>query len=302
MRVVAHCFAENALIIPSRFNFKFKDFDASIYSIEKQLTLEISKIMTPEELELFSINKQSENNEEGITHERLHKKLEPYKIVLTEAAHLLEGIFSLMYQTVPPHFDTFKTYVNLYSQTDEEQKLLDEGSISRGGGYLISNGVNKYHLDNSILELIEPSIYHLTAFSFFSTALRSLKSNDNEVAFFLFFRIIDGYFAHGAKDVEKELLKSTTDVQRFIPYDPTLISSIKTIISEMGLPSKSEKGFDGLISDIVLIRHKLTHFSSSKSKSHHSAKIKMELLTVNNYLYNCCFHLIRERLGDDIKK
>ena len=67
----------------------------------------------------------------------------------------------------------------------------------------------------------------------------------------------------------------------------------------MGLPSKSETDFKGLIKDIVLIRHKLTHFSSIKVKSHHSSNIKFELLTVNGYLYNCCFNLLREKIGNE---
>lgn len=299
MKIVAHCFSDNASITPSKFNFKFKEFDASIYSIKEQITLEISKIMTSSELELFKIEKkQTENN--NITLESLDKKLKPFKLVLTEAAHLIEGLLSLMYHSVPPHFDTSKIYVNLYPQTDFEQQLLDNGSISRGGGYLISKGANKYNLDNSISDLIEPALNHLPSFSFFSTALRSLKNNDNEVAFFLFFRIIDGYFAFGAKEIEKELLKNVTEIQRFISYDKTLINSIKAILLEMGLPSKSEKDFSGLITDIVLIRHKLTHFSSKKASSHHSPNIKLELMTVNNYMYNCCFNLIRENLDKDL--
>ena len=128
--------------------------------------------------------------------------------------------------------------------------------------------------------------------------MRSLKSNDNEVAFFLFFRIIDGYFSFGAKDVKKELLKKETEIARFIPYETKLISSLKTILTEMGLPSDSEKNFAGLLTDIVYIRHKLTHYSSVKSKAHHSPTIKFELSTVNTYLYNCCFNLLREKINE----
>ena len=127
-----------------------------------------------------------------------------------------------------------------------------------------------------------------------------MNSNDNEVAFFLFFRILDGYFSFGATAVKNELLKKETELSRFIPYDPKLINSLKNILTSMGLPSESEKDFKGLLSDIVLIRHKLTHFSSAQAQVHHSPTIKFELVTVNTYLYNCCFNLLREKISPTI--
>lgn len=297
MKIVAHCFAENASITPNKMNIKFKEYDANIFSIDNKLTLQISKVLKTEELQPFSEKITSLNATPDIIEDKLEARLRPYKIVLTEAAQLFEGLFSLMYATIPPHFDTGRIYVNLYSQTDEEQKALDDGTLSRGGGYVLMPDKKNYNIDNALYELIEPSLQHLPSFSFFSHALRSLNSNDNEVAFFLFFRILDGYFSYGATSVEKELLKKEAELSRFIPYETKLINALKNILTDMGLPSKSEKDFKGLISDIVLIRHKLTHFSSVQAQSHHSATIKFELLTVNTYLYYCCFNLLREKIS-----
>lgn len=297
MKIVAHCFAENASITPSKIDFKFKEYDANILSIDNKLTLQISKVITTEELQPFSEKITSLNATPDIIEDKLEARLRPYKIVLTEAAQLFEGLLSLMYATIPPHFDTRRIYVNLYSQTEEERQALEDGTISRGGGYVLMPDKQNYNFDNALYELIEPSLQHLPSFSFFSHALRSLNSNDNEVAFFLFFRILDGYFAYGATSVEKEFLKKEAELSRFIPYEPKLINALKNILSDMGLPSKSDKDFKGLISDIVLVRHKLTHFSSTKAHSHHSATIKFELLTVNTYLYNCCFNLLREKIS-----
>lgn len=297
MKVVAHCFAENASITPNKIDFVFKDYNATIFCTENELTLQISKVITAEELLPFSkqITRSTANVE--TIEEELEARLRPYKLILTEAAQLFEGLFSLMYASIPPHFDTARIYVNLYSETDEEQNMLTEGTITRGAGYFLMPDKNNYKIDDAIFDLITPSLNHLPAFSFFSHALRSLKSNDNEVAFFLFFRIIDGYFADGAKDVEKAFLKKATQLQKFIPYEPKLINSLKTILTEMGVPSKSELDYEGLIKDIVLVRHKLTHFSSSNSKTHHSPIIKFEILTINTYLYYCCFDLLRDKLG-----
>lgn len=297
MKIVAHCFAENASITPTKIGFEFNSYNGNILSIENKLTLQISKTLSSDELFPFLEKIASSNETVDIIEDKLEARLRPYKLVLTEAAQLFEGLFSLMYATIPPHFDTGRIYVNLYSQTDEEQKMLDEGTITRSGGYVLMPDKKNYKIDTSLYDLITPSLNHIPSFSFFSHALRSLNSNDNEVAFFLFFRILDGYFSFGAKDVKKELLKKETELSRFIPYEPKLINSLKNILTNMGLPSESEKDFKGLISDIVNIRHKLTHFSSAQAQAHHSATIKFELVTVNIYLYNCCFNLLREKIS-----
>lgn len=297
MKINAHCFAENASITPSKMEFEFKGYKANILSMDKKLTLQISKILTDEELLPFTEKITSLNATSEIIEDKLEARLRPYKLVLTEAAQLFEGLFSLMYATIPPHFDTGRIYVNLYSETEEEQKKLEDGTISRGGGYVLMPEGKNYNIDNSLYDLITPSLDHLAAFSFFSHALRSLNDNDNEVAFFLFFRILDGYFAFGVSGVEKALLKKEAELSRYIPYEPRLINSLKNILTEMGVPSKSETDFAGLLIDIVKVRHKLTHFSSVEAQAHHSPTIKFELVTVNTYLYNCCFNLLREKLA-----
>ncbi|MBK9014919.1 MAG: hypothetical protein IPM82_13045 [Saprospiraceae bacterium] len=230
----------------------------------------------------------------------MEARLRPYKLVLTEAAQLFEGLLSLIYATTPPHFDTMRIYVNLYSQTDDEQKMLDEGTIIGGGGYVLKSDKKNYKIDNSLYDLITPSLNHIPSFSFFFTCLKVFKSNENEVAFFLFFRFWMDIFPFGAKDVEKELIKKEKELSRFIPYEPKLINSIKKILINMGLPSNSENDFKGLITDIVKIRHKLTHFSSVQDQAHHSPTIKFELRTVNTYLYSCCFNLLREKISSQI--
>jgi hypothetical protein len=297
MKVVAHCFADNSSIIPSPFETKYKGFDVSLFSLEKNLTLQVSKILTEDELSKFSKKIIHGPADIEDVQDQFEAKLRPYKIVLTEVAQMFEGLLALMYNTVPPHFDTAKIWVNLHYETESERALLEDGSIMRGAGYVSMPEGKRFQIDKSLVDLITPSINHLPAFSFFSQAVKSLNSNDNEVAFFLFFRILDGYFSYGAKDVRKELLKKESELKYYIPYETKLINSLATILTEMGLPTESKNDYKGLIADIVNVRHKLTHFSSTKASAHHTASIKLELLTVNSYLYECCFNLLRDKMS-----
>ena len=79
-------------------------------------------------------------------------------------------------------------------------------------------------------------------------------------------------------------------------YEENLKTSTNIILSELGMISKSHLNYEGLISDIVLIRHKLTHFSSTNAKTHHTPKIIFELVTVNSYLHQACFNLLRNKV------
>ena len=297
MKIVAHCFADNSSITPSPLNIDFKGFNVRLFPVDQNLTLQVSKILSDEELLNFSKRIVHDTENIKAIEDQLEGKLRPYKIILTEVAQLFEGLLALMYNSVPPHFDTSKTFVNLYAETETEREMIENGSITRGAGYVIMPDRKSYNIDNSLLDLIAPSINHLPAFSFYSQALKSLNNNDNEIAFFLFFRIIDGYFSYGAKDVRKELLKKENELKYYIPYETKLINSLTTILTEMGLPTESKNDYKGLIGDIVNVRHKLTHFSSTKATAHHTASIKLELSTVNSYLYQCCFNLLRDKIS-----
>ena len=119
MKVVAHCFADNSSITPNKLDIKFKDFDVSLFCAGENLTLQISKILTDEELTKFSKSVITSTSIEDVE-EQLDAKLRPYEIVLTEVSQLFEGLFGLLYHSFPPHFDTSKTFVNLHGETETE--------------------------------------------------------------------------------------------------------------------------------------------------------------------------------------
>ena len=52
MKIVAHCFAENASITPTKMDFKFMSYDANILSMDNKLTLQISKALSTSDIAL----------------------------------------------------------------------------------------------------------------------------------------------------------------------------------------------------------------------------------------------------------
>ena len=300
MKVKAHCIAENAGINPELFKFKFKEFDAILYTLPgindketKELTLELSRVLTLEDQAALATKMSAYDNPDVF----FEKRLRPYNEALAEISHLIEGLFSILYAAAPPKFDSSKANVNFYGQTDEEIELLNSDKVMRGFGVVTMPTKHPtYQINEGIQELIEPGSMHLAALSFLANAIRAYCSNDNEVAFFLYFRIIDGYFADGKTYVLTELLKKEEELKKYITYDKPIIENTKSILNALTLESKSNENFAGLISDIVVIRHKLTHFSSTHSIMHHNAKIKFELSTLNGYMNLACVNILRDQI------
>lgn len=294
MRINAHCFAENVRIENLPVRFVYKDLDVTIsYNRRNQtdgLMLHISRPLIPGELTV-TVSQQDEKGD------FVAKQLQPFTELLTEIAILLEGLLSIYYFASPPKFNSHELMVNIVGEDEAEQGLIDSGEISGGFGVVLSSSEpNTYEWTDDIVTALPTAVPHLPAFSFLAQAIRCQMRHDDEVAFFLFFRILDGYFADGQSQVQKYLLKQKADLEAIIPYDSELIQALANTLSQLNLTSKSQQGFDGLLSDLVLIRHKLIHFSERRSSSHFQIAINFELAVINSYLRLACMKLLREKV------
>lgn len=295
MKLTIHCFAYGVKIEPSVINFPFRDTLLSISFHEKdkngELTLQLSKKILPEEVSIEG----EIRDEKGLF---IEKRSRPYKELITEAAQLVEGLFSVFYLATPPKFDTERIVVNVIAESKEETEMIKSGKVTGGFGAVFSDPIkNSYNISDEVISAAPKAIDHLAALSFLAQAIRSQHQNDQEVAFFLYFRIIDGYFSDGASDVEKALISKAHKLIKYIKYEDEIKKATKAILASLKLKSKSEINFQGLISDIVLIRHKLTHFSQSNAESHHRVGMKFDLNIVNFYLRKSCVIVLLDILN-----
>jgi hypothetical protein len=294
MRINAHCFAESVRIENLPIRFAYKDVDVTIsYNRREQtdgLMLHISRPLIPGELTV-PISQQDDKGD------FIARQLQPFTELLTEIAILLEGLMSVYYFASPPKFNPHELMVNINGDDEAEQELINSGQISGGFGVVLSSGEpNTYQWTDDIVTALPAAVAHLPAFSFLAQAIRSQTRHDDEVAFFLFFRILDGYFADGQSQVQKYLLKRKTDLKAIIPYDTELIQALENALIQLNLPSKSKQDFEGLLNDLVLIRHKLIHFSETRATSHFQITLNSELAVINSYLRVACTKLLREKV------
>ena len=223
--------------------------------------------------------------------------MQPYKASLTEAAQLIEGLFSIYYNAAPPKFETDRIIANVLPETPEEEDLIKSGQVTAGFGNIMQPISNiEYALKDNLIDVSKEAIKHLPALSFLAQAIRSQESNDQEVSFFLYFRIIEGYFSDGANDVERALLKNAADISKYINYNQETIGATEAILKQLNFSAKSLINFEGLISDIVLIRHKLTHFSKTNAERHSRTSIKFDLNILNFHLKIACIKLLLDQI------
>lgn len=294
MYITAHCFLKNAKIDKVPITFSYDGFDVSINTSkidgEEGLVLEIKKVINPEDL------KTKPEDRDPMGH-FIEKQLRPYKSKLHEIASIIEGILSVNYMvTDMPTFETHKVITNVFSENYEEEDMLKSGEITRGFGDIASLQKPDFVWKEGLLDNIDKAKENIPALSFIAQAIRSQARKDQEIAFFLYFRIIEGYFGDGTPSLEKALLANAEDFKNYLAYDQGIITSMQKILSILGLPSKSNVDFNGLISDIVLMRHKMTHFDSENSDRHFSPELKFEMDLLNKYLRVACTKIIRDKI------
>lgn len=295
MQLKAHCFANKVKISTLPISFKYKDFNVKIdVNNTKDIEGLILELSTRVEPGQFSYNNLS-IDEKGSYIERW---LRPYKETLTEVSHLIEGYLSIMYFSEPPRFNPEKVVVNIYPENKEEEEMIRNGSVSGGFGDIFQDEkYPSYTWSEKIIPSLNQGMDHLAGLSFLSQAIRSQQRNDQEIAFFLYFRVFEGYLSDGTKDIEKALIKNQVEITKYIPYIDETKNTIMGILKSLKLHTKSDINFEGLISDLVLIRHKLTHFSKTHSDRHHNAAINFELNPLNNILRRACVLLLRDQIG-----
>lgn len=297
MKVSVHCFAYNARMQPSSIRFVYKDMEVSLSEGKSRdgkdkydLTLDVT---LPIDIETIRVRPE-EHDPEG---KWLEQRLRPYKEIMEEVSHLVEGILALKYLSAAPKFETEKIVVNVIPETPEDRKLFENNEVSQGFGNVYTDPrLPLFTEAHKITEYVSGAEGHIPALSFLAQATRSFAENNHEVAFFLFFRIVEGYFSDGSKDLERALLDKQEYLKKYIPYEDKLKSSLKTILEGLRLLSKSHINYSGLISDLVLIRHKLTHFSETNSTRHYQPSILFELDTVNRYMRITCMKILADRI------
>lgn len=300
MIISVHCFATKASLFPQSFLFHLGGWEVSLVATGKnpqndlpEVTMYMRRKMSTYEIELY---KKKPGPEDDVA-ELFLARSRIYTEYLNEAAKLIEGLLTVFHHFPAPKFETTKPTVNLYGETEDERSLLETDMLRGFGTVRMPDQYPEYEFSDKMSDFIAAAPPHLPALTFMSQARRSLVSADHEVAFFLYFRILDGYFADGSARVEKAFVDNENELKKYLPYHTDLINALSIILTDKKLTTKCKIGFKGLIEDLVLLRHKSTHFSATKPESFFNPKTWHELEIVNRFLDQACARKLGAVLG-----
>jgi hypothetical protein len=301
MRIKAHCYLENAKISKHIF-FTLDKTEVNVYNSKvgengEGLCLEISQ---PVDVSELAVEPKEEQDEKG---EFIEKRLKKYKYILQEAADVVEGTLSVNYFSSVPRFDTDRVVVNVIAENDEERKLISDGKVTGGfGNVFTGRKLPIFEINNDLFKDVDIKKNHLAALSIFAEAVRAKTSNDEERSFFLFFRILEGYLGDGTPRLEKAIKRNKKEFEAHLPFNRTeLMNGLDKSLSVLHFALKNKKGSEGVIADLVLLRHKLTHFDEKNSERHYAPEMRFELGKVNMALLEICLKLIRQKLAQDVQ-
>ncbi len=271
-----------------------------ILAIKKQAILGSTlSYQSPAKISDFKRPKENpDDHEHKAEFKKIGKILDKYRGEINEVAILIEGLISLMTIKPFPAFEINHVNVRLVPENKKEEEEIKKGGllhtmgdIGKGRGTALST-VGK---PDEMFSLISVAQNRLSSLSIYSLAVRAEERYEMEIAYSNFFRIIEGYLGDGTPKIEKAIKKNSTILFKHMKVNKEFLDSLRTMLSNLSLPTKAKslKDHNGIISDLVLLRHKLMHYNLKNQDRYFYSSLRVELRPVVNQLYRAAFLLIR---------
>lgn len=239
-------------------------------------------------------------------HEAYFKKvgelLDKHRGELNEVATLIEGLISMASAKPFPAFFIEHVQVRLNAESEEEQRLIDEGKVHHTFGDIGKSHDKSIGVVEQADEIFKDSAKaaeRLSALSIYTLAARAQERFELEIAYTNFFRIIEGYFGDGSSRLEDSLLARADEIMELVKPDDVFLKGLKSILSHLSLPSKATSVTDNknIVSDLVLLRHKLAHYNLTNQDRHFYSSMRVDLKAVNHSLHYAALMLLRKDLS-----
>ena len=221
------------------------------------------------------------------------------RVELNETALTLEGVLITHYFCSIPPFDISMSYILVKPDNKMEEALLKSGKVIAGGGSTEKKARQlllrwRDDFDKKLSEA-NNSLYLI---SLLSNAFRAHDNGDQEVAFSLYFRILEAFFGDGSANLKTPFLNNKNKLSKYFRMDERIRKSLNKILKELlSLPSKCLDGKkESLIEDMLVLRHKMVHFDMKEVKKYYNPAVRIELALLNRYLKLACYLLIREKV------
>ena len=309
MRLNAHCFLDGVVFDPLPTQFPIRDGTAWISNNyepnrgqEKQQILgsmlHYQATVDPQEF----IRPEDDTHDHSIQFKKIGELLNKYRGIMYEIAATIEGLVSISTIKPFPPFGVQQVIISLSADTPQDQELIDKELISHAFGDVGVAREKQNIVVGDIDKMLVPVAKandRLSALAIYTTGVRALERFDMETAFSSFFRVVEGYLGDGTSKVEQALHQKEVELTSLLKISPDAFSALHRILKSLSLPITSKDMSDGtgIISDIVLLRHKLMHYNLKHQDHHFYSALRIDLKPLVHQMHRAAFFLLREDIG-----
>lgn len=311
MKVTVYCFLPGVKFDPLPKAFAVKDgeawigndFEPNREQKKQEIVGSFLSYATDANIEDFlRVPEDPDDREHKAQFEKIQALTDRYRGELNEVATLVEGLVSTMSAKPFPSFLIQHVNVRLTPENPEEEKLIADEKVHHTFGDIGKSRENRFVTVGDADEMLRFSHRaeeRLSALSIYTLAIGAEERFELEIAYLNFFRIIEGYLGGGTPRVEEALQKESARFVGLLKPDEKFLKELRAVLSYLGLPSKTSSVTDapGIVSDLVLLRHKLAHYNLTHQDKHFYASMRLDLKVIVCHLHRAAHFLIRSDIG-----
>lgn len=313
MQVTAYCFLPGVKFEPLPKPFKVKDGVAWIgndhepFEMGKKQEVRgcFLSYQSPANIDDFlRFPEDSSDPQHKKELEQIGKLLDKYRGELSEVVAIVEGLISVLTIRPFPAFQVEHVNVRLVPETQEDKKLVTEGKVRNIFGDIGRARDPQMAVVNRVDEMlahVPRAGERLSALSIYTLAARAEDRFEFEIAYSNFFRIIEGYLGDGSKNMEVALQARSSDLMTVLAPTPEFVAGLTKILVSLNLPVKAKLPTDEkeIISDLVLLRHKLMHYNLTNQNRHFYSSLRVDLKAIIRDIHGAAYLLLRNDIDGE---
>jgi len=234
---------------------------------------------------------------DGRNEKEIRSKIAYFENEFRKISNLLESYLMFSFNQVLGKFDEKELIINILASKSERDKLQKEGYFEGGGGVHIINppGLSFPEISEEQIEEIRKLNKYVPILVFFGEGRRQHRNKNNEIAFGLFFKILEGIFLKkGTNNREGQFIKMAPEIKKVLPFYQTLYDALNRLLTKnlkITLEHRKDKYEDMLVM-LIRLRDQLSHFNQERAIHYFDISMSQDLDIVNSFMISAIYKII----------
>lgn len=294
MKLQMHAYLDGKYKLEKPVSFTLKDYIVVLnnnkFDEENVVGLSVTR-----DIEFEELNIGGPRSEKVI-----RNKIAYFENEFREVSTLVEAYLMITFNHVIGRFNLDEITINIISANKEEKdELWKEIYFQGGGGIHVINkpGLLFPELKEKDIHKILKLSKNIPVLALFSEGRRQHYAKNNEIAFGLFFKVIEGVFLENTKNREKQFIQKKLEIEKFLPFYQSLYDAlIKLLTVNLKLKITHRKdSYEDMLVLLVRLRDQLAHFNQDRSQHYFDFSMGSDLNIVNSFMINAILRIIYDK-------